>query len=43
MVFNKDHQNYSKEVRSHVSLFEQNHLCYVSASVLHLLFDFQLI
>jgi hypothetical protein len=31
-----------KEVRSHVSLFKQNIVCYVSASVLHRFFDFQL-
>jgi hypothetical protein len=31
-------KTYPKEVRSHVSLFKQNHLCYVSASVNDLLF-----
>ena len=36
MVLNKDHQIVSKEVRSHVSLFQQNNFCYVSASVPHL-------
>ena len=36
MVLNKNHQIFSEEVRSHVSLFKQNNFCYVSASVLHL-------
>jgi hypothetical protein len=34
---------FTKEVLSHVSLFKQNNLCYVSASVLHRIYDFQLI
>jgi len=45
MVFHGSHQILPKEVRSHVSLFKQNNVCPVSASVHHAVFcafDFQL-
>jgi hypothetical protein len=44
MVFIKGRRIFAKQkgVQSHANPFQQNSVCYVSASVLHQIFDFQL-